>query len=141
MRNKRFDENISTVSENFEKNPWTFIQHRSQQLGINRQTLNNILRKHLHLKLYKMQLVQEIKPVDHELRRHFVEWCLQSHVNLFDFVIFIDEAHFELGSLVNKQNCQIKLGEENPREILKTSMHPQKCTLVRWRDRIVFYIF
>ena len=45
-----------------------------------------------------------------------------------DFIIFSDKAHFELGGFVNKQNCRM-WGEENPREILQTSMDPRKITV------------
>ena len=43
-------------------------------------------------------------------------------------MIFSDEAHFEIGGYVNKQNCRI-WGEENPRVIFEKQLHPQKVTV------------
>ena len=46
----------------------------------------------------------------------------------YNQVIFSDEAHFELGGHVNKQNCRI-WGEENPQAILEKPLQPKKVTV------------
>lgn len=46
----------------------------------------------------------------------------------FNHIIFSDEAHFQLGGYVNKQNCRI-WGDEHPREILETPLYPEKVTV------------
>lgn len=46
----------------------------------------------------------------------------------FNHIIFSDKAHFQLEGYVNKQNCRI-LGEEDPRELLKTLLYPDKVTV------------
>ena len=42
--------------------------------------------------------------------------------------IFSDEAHFDLGGYVNKQNCRI-WGTENPHEYIEKPMHPKRVTV------------
>ena len=49
-RRGRSQENIASVSDSVAENRKTSIRRRAQQLGLNRQTLHNILRKDLHLK-------------------------------------------------------------------------------------------
>ena len=44
-------------------------------------------------------------------------------------VIFSDEAHFDLGGYVNKQNCSI-WGTENPDAYVEKPTHPKRVTTV-----------
>lgn len=130
-RSGRSLENIAAVRESIADAPKTSIRHRAQQLHLKRSTLHTILTKDLHLKAYKIQLTQELKPIDHQARRTFVNWALQrkeENGDFFNKIIFSDEAHFHLGGYVNKQNCRI-WGEENPRMILEKPMHPQRVTV------------
>ena len=43
-------------------------------------------------------------------------------------IIFSDEAHFDLGGYVNKQNCCI-WGTENPNAYIETPTHPKGVTV------------
>ena len=43
-------------------------------------------------------------------------------------IIFSDEAHFDLGEYVNKQNCRI-WGAENPHAYIEKPMHPKRVTV------------
>ena len=43
-------------------------------------------------------------------------------------IIFSDEAHFNLGGYVNKQNCCI-WGTENPHAYIERPMHPKRVTV------------
>jgi len=55
------------------------------------------------------------------------QWAKQRLVedeHFYRKIIFSDEAHFHLGSYVNKQNCRI-WGSENPHVIMEKPMHPQ----------------
>ena len=70
-----------------------------------------ILHKDLGMTPHKVQLVQELKPIDHPMRFGFAEWACDRLTEDVDFgkkkIIFSDEAHFDLGGYVNKQNCCI----------------------------------
>ena len=89
--------------------PSTSIHQRSQQLNISETSLRRILHKDLGMTPYKVQFVQELKPIDHPMRFRFAKWACDRLTEDTDFgnkIIFSDEAHFELGGYVNKQNCR-----------------------------------
>ncbi|GFX87465.1 transposable element Tc3 transposase [Trichonephila clavipes] len=83
------------------------------------------------LRAYKIQLVQELKPNDHQARRRFVDWAQNEIAVVPDFhkrILFSDEAHFWLNGYVNKQNCRI-WSEANPQVYVETPLHPEKLTV------------
>ena len=55
--------------------PSTSIHRRSQQLNISETSLRRILDKDLYMKPYKVQLFQELKPIDHPMRSRFAKWA------------------------------------------------------------------
>ena len=72
---------------------------------------------------YKVQLVQEFKPIDHPMRLRFAKWA--------DFgkqIIFSDEIHFDIGGYGNNQNCCI-WGTENPHTYIEKPMHIKRVTV------------
>ena len=54
--------------------PSTSIHRRSQQLNISETSLRRILHKDLGMPPYKVQLVQELKPIEHPMRFRFAKW-------------------------------------------------------------------
>lgn len=75
-----------------------------------------ILRKDLAIKLYKVQLVHKLKPIDHPSRLSIANWAedrLAGDREFYRKNIYLDEAHFYLGGYVNKLHCRI-WGTENP---------------------------
>ena len=131
VRRSRTTENITAVARSVEKSPVLLIPRRSLELDIPQTTLHRILHKDLGLKAFKVQLTQELKPVDHHKRRIFADWVLQMHQNDPDFhrkIIFSNEAMYSPRRLyVNKLNCRI-WGSENPRMIVEKPLHPQRIT-------------
>ena len=59
-------ENIAAVTGNVYK-----AHRRSQQLNISETSLRRILHKDLGMTPYKVQLVQELKPINHAMRFRF----------------------------------------------------------------------
>ncbi|GFW57637.1 DUF4817 domain-containing protein [Trichonephila clavipes] len=122
---------LHTMSRSIEEDPNESIRHRAQELDLFPSTLWKILRKDLGLRAYKIQLVQELKPNDHQARRRFVEWA-QNEIAVVPYfhkrILFSDEAHFWLNGYVNKQNCRIG-SEANPQVYVETPLHPEKPTV------------
>ena len=92
----RTPENIAAVAESVCEAPSTSIHCHFQQFNISETSLRWILYKDLGMTPYKVQLVQELKPIDHPI-----------FASLNGPAIFSDEAHFDLGGYVNKQICSI----------------------------------
>lgn len=130
-RPARSEENIAAVAESVHEDREESIRHRSQQLGLTYGTTWRILRRDLKLKAYKIQLVQELKPVDLPRRQRFALWALekcQEDPTFSSQILFSDEAHFWLNGYVNKQNCRI-WDEEQPEEIQELPLYPEKTTV------------
>ncbi|GFX38541.1 DUF4817 domain-containing protein [Trichonephila clavipes] len=130
-RTVRTEEAIATVERSIDEDPNESIRHRAQELDLCPSTLWKILRKDLGLRAYKIQLVEELKPNDHQARRRFVEWAQNEIAVVPDFhkrILFSDEAHFWLNGYVNKQNCRI-WSEANPQVYVETPLHPEKLTV------------
>ena len=69
----RTPENIVAVAESECEAPTTSIHRRSQQLNIAETSLRRILHKDLGMTPYNVQLVQELKPIDHPMRLSFAK--------------------------------------------------------------------
>ena len=130
-RTARSEENIACVRESVAESPETSTRRRAQQLKISQRSLRRILKKYLHLFPYKIQLVQELLPRDHNQRLKYSNAILNLARDIDNFsekMIMSDEAHFHLSGHVNKQNSRF-WGSGNPQIIHKTSLHPQKVTV------------
>ncbi|XP_050530953.1 uncharacterized protein LOC126899769 [Daktulosphaira vitifoliae] len=126
QRSARSVENIAAASASIEEDPNQSLTRRSQELGVSVTSLWRILRKDLGLHPYKIKLTQELKPLDHQKRRMFVNWAEQQLENDPDFhrkIIFSDEAHFWLNGFVNKQNMRYWSGS-NPHVLHESPLHP-----------------
>ena len=53
---------------------------------------------------YKVQLDQELKPIDHAMRFRFAKWACD---RLIEKNLFSDEANSDLGGYVTKKICRI----------------------------------
>ena len=71
----RTSEYIAAVAESVCGASSTSILRRSQQLNISETSLRRILHKDLGMTPDKVQLVQELKPIDHPMRFRFVKWA------------------------------------------------------------------
>ena len=82
---------------------------------------------------YKVQLFQELEPIDHPMHLRFAKYSCDRLTEGADFgkkkslAIFSDEAHFNLGGYVNEQNCCI-WGTETPQAYVEKPTHPNRVT-------------
>ena len=130
-RTVRTPEAIENVRQSVEDDASVSFRRRAQQLNLCPSTLWTILRRDIGLKAYKIQLVQELKPNDHRLRRTFGEWAEGIIADDNEFpnkILFSDEAHFWLNGYVSKQNCRL-WSEENPQAYVQKPLHPDKITV------------
>jgi hypothetical protein len=73
-------------------------------------TVWQILKKHLHMKPYRLQLLQAVSENDKEARTTFCVDCLgviSGVENLMSMVVFNDKATFHVSGKVNAHNCCI----------------------------------
>ena len=66
-------ENTAAVAESVCEAPSTSIHRRSQQFNLSETSLRRILHKDLGMMSYKVQLVQELKLIDHPMRFCFAK--------------------------------------------------------------------
>ena len=90
------------------------------------------MHKDLGMTSYKVELVQELKPIDHPLLFRFTEGACDRLTEDADFgkkkIIFTDEAHFDLGGYVNKQSCRI-WDTESPHAYIENPTHLKRVTV------------
>ena len=126
----RTPDNIAAVAESMCEAPSTSIHRCSQQLNISETSLRRILHKDLGMTPYKVQLVHELKPIDHPMCFRFAKWACDRLIEDADFgkkITFSDEAHFDLVRYVNKQNCRI-WGTENLHAYIEKPTHSKRVT-------------
>jgi transposase len=96
----------------------------SKETGIPQPSVHRILRHHLHLYPYKMQLHQELETQDKVHRQEFATWLLGNH-SLIPKILWSDEANIHLNGEINRHNCRI-WSTSKPTDTFTTSLHPQK---------------
>ena len=69
----RTHENIVAVAESVLEALSTLVHHCSQQLNISETSLRRILHKYLGMMPYKVQLAQELNPIDNPMRVRFAK--------------------------------------------------------------------
>jgi len=122
---------IDLVKSSVAENATVSTRQRASQLGLSRTSLRRLMKDDLHLFPYKIQLVQELKPLDAEKRLEYaikLQDYVRKNKNFIDTLIMSDEAHFHLNGFVNKQNCRI-WASENPRCVLQRQTYPLRCTV------------
>ena len=127
VKTMRTPENIAAVAESMCEAPSLSIHRRSQQLNISETSLRRIMHKELGMTPYKIQLVQELKPIDHPMHFRFVKRACDQLTEGADFtfkIVFSNEARFYLGGYVNKQKFCI-WGTENPHAYIEKPTHPK----------------
>ncbi|KAJ4433646.1 hypothetical protein ANN_15956 [Periplaneta americana] len=65
------EENVELVLTSFTRSPRKSIRKASLQLQIPRCTVHNVLHKKFRLRVYKIQIIQQIKPGDTDKRLNF----------------------------------------------------------------------
>lgn len=104
-RTSRTTENIREVERSLRENPRISVRKRAAALGLPKTIVHEILQEDLKFHPFKIQLVQELKENDFNLRKNFCETMLE-RFRTVNCIFWSDEAHFHLNGHVNKQNCR-----------------------------------
>ena len=124
------DKNIE-VLQSFVENPHTSIRKTSQQCDISKSTVQTTLKKYNYHPI-KIRLVQELSENDYNKRMEFCEEMMRrfdGDNNFFNWIVFSDEATFELHGSVNRHNCRY-WSDENPHWMRDShTQYPQKLNV------------
>ena len=102
-------ETIERVRNIFQRSPRKSIRRASLELQMPPTAFLRVVRKHLHVMLYKLHLLQHLKDTHKSAREDF---CTLMQVMLEedgfdDRLVLIDEAAFHVTGKVNKYNTRI----------------------------------
>ncbi|KAJ8948833.1 hypothetical protein NQ318_013485 [Aromia moschata] len=113
------------------ENPQSTSTLVASENEVSQTTVLRILRKGNYHR-YKSQLVQELNEDDPDRRLQFCETMMnlcQTNPNLYQQILFSDEAPFCLNGTVNRQNCRY-WSWTNPHWIIEAhTQHPQKLNV------------
>ena len=87
QRSARSVENIAGAEASVEEGPNVAFTRRSQTLGISVTSLWRISRNDIGLHFYKSKLTHELKPLDHQKRRMFLNWAEQQLEYVSEFIV------------------------------------------------------
>ncbi len=127
----RTPENIDKVRKVIIKSPGRSAKKQLDSLKISNSRVRRILHKDLGFHPYKIVIMQQLQPKDHEARKLFSTVMLQkirSGTIPLNSIIISDEAHFHSTGSVNKQNCRYWL-PGNPEIIHEKPLHLPKVTI------------
>jgi transposase len=118
------EENVQRIRQAFLRSPKKSIPKASRELQIPQTTVWKVLRKHLRLKQYKLQLVQALKAT---------QFCsdFQAMLDENDFVgkvVFSDETTFHFDGKLNCLNCRI-WGTENSHVMVEQERDSSKVNM------------
>ncbi|PSN54046.1 hypothetical protein C0J52_14568 [Blattella germanica] len=109
------EETVARIREAIERSPEASTRGLSNELDVPRATVLKILRFTLKKRTYHIQVLHKLDEEDYAARKA-VPYNLMEAVNnenLFEHIVFSDEATFHTCGKVNKHNCRI-WGNEPP---------------------------
>ena len=110
------EDTINRVKAVIDDDPSLSVRQVARATDISFQTVQRILRKHLKMFPYKIQIVQKLEPQDRPNRQFFAETLLEreaTNPGYLKKIVFTDESTFSVHGEVNRHNCRI-WATENP---------------------------
>ena len=110
-----------------EENPHSSLRRLLARNDLSFNTVRRILKTRLHMHPYKITLVQEILPRDHNSRLQYCNFFQENLNNdeVLDLSVFSDEAWFYLSGYIHKQNYRT-WNVVNPHNFIEVHLHPVK---------------
>ncbi|PNF40965.1 hypothetical protein B7P43_G08819 [Cryptotermes secundus] len=114
------EEHVARIRVAFERSPRKSTKRASHELAIPQSTVWRVLTVRLHLKPYRLQLVQALTNDDKRKRMEFCDSMLETMEDetFISRLIFSDEATFHLSGTVSRHNVRI-WGTEHPHETVE----------------------
>ena len=111
---------VTRIRSTFERSPRKSTYRASRELAIPQSTVWRVLRRRLHLKPYRLCLVQALTDDDKRKRIDFCSSMLEmiDDETFISRLVFSDEATFHLSGTVNRHNVRI-WGTEHPHETVE----------------------
>ena len=109
------ENDVELLREMFDKSPHKSTRQAARESGLSRHTVRTILKKELRYRPWKQHYCQKISAEDCDRRMEFAELTLGWQVDwpeLFDNVLWSDEAIFHVGRFVNRHNCHYWASED-----------------------------
>ena len=128
-KSSRAPSKVAAVRDSVVRSQGKSLRRRSQQLGINRESVRRILIADLNMHPYRIQIKQKLTPDDMKKRVIVCHWLcdkIDAVPDFLDNVWFSDEAHFLLSGHVNSKN--VFWGTTLPEHCLQRPLHSVKCT-------------
>jgi hypothetical protein len=141
------EEKIPDISDHILQNLKKSVHKLAQQTGVSYGSTRTVLKKHLHLHLYKITSVHELKEKASIKCVEYCEWFSDINTangeDILGIIFFTDDVWFHLSNYVNNQNSHI-CSTTNPHEIKVTPLHDQKvgmwCTISQnWIIGSIFF--
>ena len=129
-KSARSQENIDAIRDSIGRSPRKSLRRRSQEFGINRESIRRILVKNLQLYLYRVQIKHKLTQADMEKRVAMCRWfceMVDENPDILDDLWFSDEAYFLLSGHVNGKS-NIFWDSTSPENCLQWQFHSIKCT-------------
>lgn len=126
----RSEENIQIVREMFTRSPEKTTRQAARESGLTWHTVMTAL-KSLSFRPWKPHYCQEITPEDCDRRMEYGEIMLGWHGDwpeLFDNIVWSDEAIFHVGGFVNRHNCHY-WAEFDPKVTAEKMQNRSKVTV------------
>lgn len=104
----RSEENIHCVKVMFDKSPSKSTRRAASESELTRHSILRVLHDDLHYHPWKPHYVQQLFPEDCDRRAEYCEMMLtwlEDWPELYQNVLWTDEAVFHVGGFVNRHNC------------------------------------
>ena len=121
---------VAAVRDSVVRSQGKSLRRRSQELGINRESVQRILIADLNMYPYWIQIKQKLTSDDMKKRVIMYHWfCdkIDAVPDFLDNVWFSNEAQFLLSGHVNSKN-NVFWGTTLPEHCLQKPLHSVKCT-------------
>ena len=134
--------NINILAQCIQRNPHASTRRIHAHTGLDRSSIQKMLKKDLHMKAYHPRAVQALKAPDAAKRVKWAEDFLDAVMMDFtypDYILWTDEAIFHLNSTVNRHNAII-WATQNPHVYIERDTQ-KKAGVMLWvaliKDNII----